>query len=63
MVCSSLTSDCCSEILTEETGWVGYDVSLSHKNLGPLNQTSFSTNSFTDSPRLASSAGLILVGT
>ena len=50
-------------MLTEETGWVGYDVSLSHKNLGPLNQISlFNNNSFTVSPRLASSARLMFVG-
>ena len=49
-------------MLTDETEWVGYDVSLSRKNLGPLNQTSFFNNSFTISPRLASSAGLMLVG-
>ena len=49
-------------MLTDETGWVGYDVSLSRKNLGPLNQTSFFNNSFTVSPRLASSARLMLIG-
>ena len=57
-----LTAGSYSEMLTEETGWVGYDVSLSHKNLGPLNQISLFNNSFTVSPRLASSAGLMLVG-
>ena len=49
-------------MLTEETGLVGYDVSLSHKNLGPLNQISLFNNSFTVSPRLASSARLMFVG-
>ena len=57
-----LTARSYLEMLTEETGWVGYDVSLSHKNLGPLNQISLFNNSFTVSPRLASSARLMLVG-
>ena len=58
-----LTTGFYSEMLNEETGWVGYDVSLSQKNLGPLNHTSLFNDTFTLSPRLASSAGFMLVDT